>query len=106
MEEFEADYNNLFSLNTKKTCIGKRVYVYNLKKNLSIDFFDFVAKVYQFTLIYPLGEKYKYFSLDCQGNFVLTGILDTNEVKLVLKFSASFEVKNSFEQLLFEYCNN
>ena len=103
-DDNKPELSDFVTINTKKTCIGKMIYVYNLKKIIDSSFFDFVEKKYKFNLIYPLGEKYKYFSLDCQGNFVLTGILDTNEIKLVLKFSASLEVKSLFENLLLEYC--
>ncbi|MFN8670495.1 MAG: hypothetical protein U0457_00235 [Candidatus Sericytochromatia bacterium] len=96
------DFSNYVTLNTKKTCIGKKNYAYNLSLNIELDFFNLFENNY--ILSYPLGEKYKYFSADFTGKYTLTGILGTNEIKMILKFSASINEKKEFEKLLIKYC--
>ncbi|MEK7435055.1 MAG: hypothetical protein AABZ74_18135 [Cyanobacteriota bacterium] len=98
---------DLIFLDIKKTCIGKKKFTYTLKKELDKNLFCFFVDKYENVKItFPLGEKYEYFSIDVPFCFLSTGLLKTNEIKLIMKISANLDSKEDFENLLIEFCKS
>lgn len=96
--DFKNDY---ISVIREKSCIGKNVWVYKLSKNINSELFSFFPEG---VLTYPLGEKYKFFNFQSTGKFAMSGILATDEIKVVPRLSIGSEIKLQIEDKLTEFC--
>lgn len=74
-----------YQLNRKKSCIGKRVLVYEVPYPIQSSFFELFESG---ELSFPLGENYPFYQLNIPGRFVLTGLLQGKDFKMVPRIKA------------------
>lgn len=102
--KINSEQNYVF-LDSEKTCIGKKKFTYILSKDITKDLLELILKEEnEGKLIFPFGEKYKFFSIDIPFKFLLTGILGDKEIKMIMKLSANLHVKSEVEKVLISYC--
>lgn len=73
-----------FQLDRSKSCIGKRILAYSLRFPVEPALFDALEG----QLSYPLGENYPLFHFDLPGRFAATGLLQSQELKIVPRIKA------------------
>lgn len=100
----ENNQNSYLEIVKEKTCIGKNVWVYKLAKNIDKNIIDYLTINNQIN--YPLGEKYGYFIIQSTGNYVISGILGSNEIKLVPRLSANYQVRIELEKKIISFLEN
>lgn len=102
--KINSEQNYVF-LDSEKTCIGKKKFTYILNKEITQDLLKIILEQKnEGKLIFPFGEKYKFFSIDIPFKFLLTGILGDKEIKMTMKLSANLQVKSELEKVLISYC--
>lgn len=84
-EDWIEARSEAFVLNRAKSCIGKRVFVYQLSVPVARSLFDRLSG----SLSFPLGEKYPFYQFDSPGRYVITGLLGDCELRLVPRLAAS-----------------
>lgn len=101
-DNWEDHPNPYFTLDRKKSCIGKRVLVYHLTHPVQRSLFE--THLTEGTLSFPLGEHYPFYSVDCPGKCTITGLLGNTELKMVPRIRADLlEVRIWFESALNSY---
>lgn len=103
-EALEINDNPYISIDRKKSCVGKNIWVYKLSCNIDKNFLDNLID--ESVLSYPLGEKYGFFQIQSKGKYVIRGIINTNEIKLVPRLDAGYQVRLNIEKKLTELCKN
>lgn len=94
-------------LDAEKTCIGKKKFTYRLSRAISKDLLDYIIKKDpESKLIFPFGEKYKFFSIDIPYKALVTGIIGDYEVKVTMKISSNFDIKSTLEDTFIYFCEN
>lgn len=102
--KINTEQNYVF-LDSEKTCIGKKKFTYILSKEITKSLLELILEnENEGKLIFPFGEKYKFFSIDVPFKFLLTGILGDKEIKMIMKLSANLSVKSEIEKVLISYC--
>jgi hypothetical protein len=96
--DFKNEYIQVIK---KKSCIGKNIWVYKLSKIISTELFTLFPDG---QLNYPLGEKYRFYNFQSKGKFLMSGILDTDEIKVIPGLSSGSSIKLEIERKLTDYC--
>lgn len=85
-EEWESLQNPHFQLDRAKSCLGKRILIYQFKQPLQQ---EMLTSLNSGQLSFPLGSQYAYFQFEVPGQFVITGLLGELELRVVPRLKAS-----------------
>ncbi|PIQ25690.1 hypothetical protein COW36_09980 [bacterium (Candidatus Blackallbacteria) CG17_big_fil_post_rev_8_21_14_2_50_48_46] len=101
-EDWGSTSNPYFQLNREKSCIGKRIFVYHTPLSIQTSFFtDYLPSG---ELSFPLGEHCPFYQFSSPGFFVITGLLNDTEIRVVPRLKASLrEVCQVIETSLENY---
>ena len=92
---------DFFDIEKRKACNGLPLFVYYTCRPIEVDIQNHLHVFGE--LIFPLGKEFKVIKMEVVNAFTLSGLIGINEIKLLLKFNASHDIRFSFEKVLANY---